>query len=117
MNDLKLHTFVQYFPDFNKSRNQGMTVLTHRFTGFWGCPSNTGVCIPYSLLSFLNLFLEYVALVGHKISKNKYKLLNPQLSFILPCIQYQKWLNLVYHIEKRSLNSYINIALVHYYYH
>lgn len=46
MNDLKHHTFVQYFPDCNKSRNQGMTVLMHRFTRFRGCPSNTGVCIP-----------------------------------------------------------------------
>lgn len=106
MNDLKHHTFIQYFPDCNKSRNQGMTVLMHRFTRFRGCPSNTGVCIPYSLLSFLNLFLEYVALVAHKIAKNKYKLLNLQPSFILPCIQYQKWFNLVYHIEKRSFNSY-----------
>lgn len=60
MNDLKHHTFVQYFPYLNKSRNQGMTVLTHRFTGFRGCPSNTGACIPYSLLSFMwiNLFLR-----------------------------------------------------------
>ena len=55
MNDLKHHTLLQYYPDFNKSRNQGMTVLTHRFTRIWGGLFNTGVCLSCSLLFCINL--------------------------------------------------------------